>query len=97
MTSPDNIVARHPNSRAVAVGGAFAAFDFDRDRFYEFDDIASDIWRRIEQPQSVGALIASLAKDYDGDEARIAEDVIALLDRLGHEGLIRITDGTSAS
>lgn len=90
-------MVRHPNTLAVSVGGAFAAFNFDRDRYYGFDDIASDIWRRIEQPRHVEALIADLTNDYDGDEARITEDVLALLDHLQHEGLVRITDGISDS
>jgi hypothetical protein len=45
----------------------------------------------------VGDLIAALVKDYDGDEARIAEDVAALLDHLRNEDLIGITDGTPGS
>ncbi len=97
MTRPDSIVVRHPNALAVAVGGTFAAFNFDRDRYYGLDDIASDIWRRIDRPQRVGDLIAALVKDYDGDEARIAEDVAALLDHLRNEDLIGITDGTPGS
>ncbi|HEX4134982.1 MAG TPA: PqqD family protein [Bryobacteraceae bacterium] len=97
MTLPDTMVVRHPNTLAVSVGGAFAAFNFDRDRYYGFDDIASDIWRRIEQPQRVEALIADLAKDYEGDETRITKDVLALLDHLQHEGLVCITDGISDS
>jgi hypothetical protein len=95
MTSPQSIVLRHQKTLVVAVGESLGAFDFDRDRFYTFDDIASDIWRRIEQPQCVMALIASLVKDYDGDEARIAEDVIALLNHLRDEGLLQITNGTA--
>lgn len=61
-----------------------------RGRYVGLDDIGSDIWRRLQEPQMVGSLCASLAQDYDADPEIIEREVIELLGKLQEHGLVEV-------
>jgi hypothetical protein len=70
------------------VAGEMVLVDPERGQYFGLDDIASVVWCRLEHPTSVGELCAALLADYECDAVTIANDVIALLERLAADGLI---------
>jgi len=44
-------------------------------RYYALNAVASEIWRKLEQPTTADRLSASLAEEYKGDRGRIASDL----------------------
>ena len=57
-------------------------------RYYQLDQVSSDIWQRLESPVQVANLCAQLKTDYVGDAQEVERDVLELLDRLAAEELI---------
>lgn len=52
--------------------------------------LESDIWRRLQEPQSVQSLCAAIAQDYEADLETIGPAVITLLGTLHEQGMIEV-------
>lgn len=94
-SSPDQIgeqtTIRRSNSLLVAgVRDETVMMDTESGHYYGLDDIGSEIWRRLETPSTFGALVDSLAADYDADRAAIAADVRALLSQMAMHDVVSI-------
>lgn len=82
---------RRSNSLLVAgVRDETVMMDTDSGHYYGLDDIGSEIWRRLETPCTFGALVDSLAVDYDADRAAIAADVRALLSQMAMHDVVSL-------
>jgi len=57
--------------------------------YYDFDDIASCIWRKLEKPISVVELCAALGEEFDVDEDSCLADSLEFLDELAARNLIK--------
>ena len=61
--------------------------------YLAFNRTAADIWRLLEQPQSLDTLSACMAKRYGVPSEVIRDEVGALLARLGDLGVVESRDG----
>jgi len=88
---PDSaVISRSTSAITTEFEGKVVMMDVARGEYFALDDIAGDIWRRIEAPCSFAELIDSLAASYDADRAIIARDVQTLLARLRAQGFLRL-------
>ena len=62
----------------------------ERGRCYGLGETGSSVWRRLESPIRVDDLCRELMLEYNADAGVLTHDVIALLEQLHHEGLVRI-------
>ena len=85
------VISRSPSVLAAEVDGEIVMMSIEQGRYFGLDDIASDIWKRIETPCSFGELIDRLAADYDADRDTIAADVRALLARMAEHDAVRLS------
>ena len=58
-------------------------------RYYQLDEISSDIWQRLEHPIRVADLCSELKTAYSGDAQEVEQDIIELLGKLEEEQLIQ--------
>jgi hypothetical protein len=77
------------------IGGQTVALSADCTIYCGFDDIASDVWRRLERPVLVATLCEDLSRSYAGAPVTITRDVVALLEQLREQGLIEIRPKTT--
>src|SRR5436190_19348918 len=84
------IIARSPAVLAAEVDGEIVMMSIEQGRYFGLDDIASDIWKRLETPCSFAALIDRLLADYDADRETIAADLRALLLQMAAHDAIRL-------
>jgi len=61
-------------------------------KYLTFDETASAIWSRTEQPVSFTDLIASLLKEYDVEQSVLEEDVKATLQTLADKQVLSLTE-----
>ncbi len=73
---------------AIEVDSDVMLMSVSQGRYYGLDDIGSDIWKRLEKPQTVTELCASLARDYAAERGMIERDVTILLGTLHSYGLV---------
>ncbi len=75
---------------AAEMDGEVVLLNVERGNYYGLDDIASDIWNRLEQPATIRHLCAALSADYDADPATIEDDVRRWAEEMHKNGLIEI-------
>lgn len=74
----------------AAMDGQFVLMDMDGGKFFGLDDIATDVWRRLERPIAVSDLCAGCIADFAGDPRMIEADILRLLDALADHDLIAV-------
>src|SRR5437764_8396562 len=84
------VISRSPGVLAAEVDGEIVMMSIEQGRYFGLDDIASDIWRRLETPMTFAALVDSLAADYDADRETIAGDVRVLLEKMAAQDAVRL-------
>lgn len=78
---PDVVEARISERELVLLGP-------DSHDYFGLDPVAADVWTRLAQPMTFGALVADLAGAYDAAPATIAEDVAPMIEDLVAGGLL---------
>lgn len=81
-------VRRAEDALSTEVDGEVICMSVSRASYVGFDDVGSDVWRLIEQPIAIEALVARLAESYDGEPAVIEQDVRNLLSEMAKDGLV---------
>ncbi|WP_127089100.1 PqqD family protein [Aquabacter cavernae] len=67
---------------SAEVGGEAVVMDPRTGRYYSFEGVGSDIWRRLTAPVSAAALCDDLVRDYDGPPEEIRATTLAFLDEM---------------
>ena len=81
-------IARAPALIAADVDEEIVIMSIAKGHYFGLDDIASDIWRRIERGCSLPELLDGLARDYDAPRETMEKDVTLLLWRMAEQGLV---------
>jgi hypothetical protein len=84
------LISRSPSVLTAEVDGEVLIMSIDRGNYFSLNEIACDIWRRLDPPCSFAELIDGLAADYDANRATIVDDVRVLLRRLVAEDIVRV-------
>jgi len=87
-----SIVTWGDSPLGTAVDGQFVLMDMNGGKFFGLDDIATDVWRRIERPIAVSDLCAGCVADFAGDPQVIEADILRLLETLADHGLVLIVE-----
>ena len=87
MTNETKLV-RRDDIYAADMNGQTVMMDPGAGKYYNIGEIGGRIWELLEQPATVGELIAALTKEYDVDEKQCAEDTVPFLESLVKKGLI---------
>ena len=85
------VVSRSPSVVTAEIDGEIMMMSIEHGRYWNLDDVGTDIWRRIDPPCSVDGLVDALAAEYDAERVTIAADVQSLLQRMLAEDVIRLT------
>lgn len=76
------------------LGDEVAILDFKAGMYYGLDSVGARVWNLIQQPRIAAEIRDILTSEYDVDPDRCEGDLIALLQKLMDEGLIKVSDET---
>ena len=62
----------------------------EKGQYYGLDSIGSRVWALIEGPVKVSELIAALLLKYDVDRETCERDVLAFLEELNQDGILKV-------
>ena len=80
------------------VDGEFVLISVETTHYYSLNSSGSDVWRiLLEGPQTAESIAIVLAKRHGLDSGEIGGAVVALLDELRGEGLLRLEEGGEAA
>jgi hypothetical protein len=88
--TPSSIVTRSDSPLSTTVDGHLVLMEMNAQFFFGLDDIATDVWGRLEQPIAVSDLCAACISDFTGDPQVIEADILRLLETLADHGLVVI-------
>jgi len=71
------------------LGDELLALDVEGGQCFGFNDVATAVWKLLEQPRSFAELRDVLLADYDVSSAQCSADLAELLDSLGERGLVK--------
>lgn len=72
------------------VSGELVLMSVETNKYYGFDPIASDIWRRIGDGTQVKTLCDEVTASYEGRPDDIERDLIRLLTQMQDHGLLLV-------
>jgi Coenzyme PQQ synthesis protein D (PqqD) len=78
----------NPNVQGTTLDGETVLLDFNSGRYYTLNRVGTAIWERCTGNQSLQDIHATLCARFEASSERIADDLLALVTHLGHEGLL---------
>ena len=72
------------------VGGEVVLLDLDSELYFGLDPVGSRIWALLADTRSLEHVHATLCREFDGDTARIKDDLLALIQQLAEAGLVEL-------
>lgn len=90
VLSDADVLARGKSIAATDLDDETVMMDLETGRYFHLDDIATAVWRLLETPCRLDALIARLLEEYDVTEDVCRNDTIELLESLLKSGAVRV-------
>jgi hypothetical protein len=89
---PTSIIAQGDEPLSAAVDGETILMVPGQGCYVGLNAMAGTVWERIGARVAVSDLIAGLQRDFDGPPGKIADETMALLNRMADLGLVRVVD-----
>jgi Coenzyme PQQ synthesis protein D (PqqD) len=93
----ESVVSWSESPVATEVDREVVLMNVGRGRCYGLGETGSSVWRRLGSPIRVDDLCRELMLEYHADLEVLVKDVIALLEQMQQEGLIKVIAGESKS
>ena len=96
VISASSIVAAAKAQVSCNLEGEAAILHLDSGVYYGLDPVGARIWRLVQAPTAVSAVLDALRTEYDVDPEQCERDLVALLQDLVKTGLVDVRDGPAA-
>lgn len=80
----------NPNVQGTTLEGETVLLDLNSGRYYTLNRVGTAIWERCTGTDSLQDIHEALCKRFEASSERIADDLLALVTHLGHEGLLTL-------
>ena len=85
----DHLYRRSKELLEADVGDELVGLDADAGQCFGFNEVATSVWKSLEQPKTFDQLRDVLVDEYAVDEDQCSRELNQLLDDLVAKGLIR--------
>jgi hypothetical protein len=72
----------------ASIGDELVALNTDAGTCFGFNEVATTVWRALEQPRTVAELQAALVAEYDVGPEQCEAELKELLDDMSDRGLV---------
>ena len=83
-------VRRNDDILVQDVGGEVVLLNLDSETYFSLDPIGTRIWTLLGERHELPAIIDTLCTEYDSDQERIRDDLLALVRELADAGLVLV-------
>lgn len=90
--SADSVVSQIEDIVASDIDDEKVMMSIERGSYYGLDPVGSRVWELIDGPVRVSELIDGLLLKYDVDRETCERDVLAFLEELRENGVVRVED-----
>jgi hypothetical protein len=85
-----SVIERAPGTLSTPVQSDLVFLNPGRDNYVAIDAVGRAIWETLTEPMTIRAVVAQLQQDFDAEPDVIQTDLIAFVDQMQQEGLIRV-------
>jgi hypothetical protein len=89
---PNTVIAQIEELVSSDLDGETVMMSVKNGKYYGMDAIGSRIWALIKKPRSVSELCDILLMEFNVDRDRCKKDVLAFLNKLAEDNLVKIID-----
>lgn len=82
----------NPNVQGTTLDGETVLLDLSSGRYYTLNRVGTAMWEHCTGKKSLQEIHATLCARFDASSERIADDLVALVTHLGHEGLLSLEE-----
>ena len=86
----ESILVQDEEPIATDVGGRVVVLSLRASSYFDFNPVATEIWRMLTEPCSVSEIFQSLSRLHDVDAESLARDVTPFLQSMVTHRLVRI-------
>lgn len=84
------VVVASAEQVSCPLGDEAAILNLKNSVYYGMNPVGARVWELLKQPKSVGELRDLLLHEYEVDQERCEDDLLALLQKMREEGLIEV-------
>lgn len=88
MPARDVLIRRSAAPLTAEVDGELVMLDPQSNAYFGLDAIGHRIWRLLEHPTTIEAMVSALVAEYDIDSLTCDHDVSSLVDEMIEAGLV---------
>ena len=96
MIGLHTVIARVEELVSADMDGETALMSVENGAYYGMDAIGSRIWALIEKPRTVSELCDALLQEFDVEREECERDVLAFLNKLAENKLLKVTNDGAA-
>ncbi len=85
-----DVISRIDTFVATSLDGEVIMMSMETGQYIHLDDIATDVWSRVETPASFAEVVSTLCDLYDVGQEQCREQTAALVGRLADLGVLAI-------
>lgn len=85
-----SVIVQNASHLFADISGEVVLLNVALGEYFGFNEVASDVWRRLSAPVQVADLCAALSSEYEIESSVIEQDVQTLLAQLADKGLIEV-------
>ncbi len=89
MITRDTVVVRAEGQVSSTLSGEEVILNLENGVYYGLDEIGARVWSLIETPHAVAEICDAILDEYEVERERCEADVIALLQDMDKEHLVR--------
>ena len=86
----DTVITRSNDILQAELDGEVIMIGLEQSNYYGLGSVGSRIWELLEQPPTMGELLARLQEEYSIDQETCEKDTLVFLDDLLDHGLISV-------
>ena len=88
--SMDSVLTRAEGFSTAQVQNDLMMLNVEQGAYYSLDPIGAEIWKLLEQPASVQAIVDNLRRRYAVSPEQCQADVLAFLEEMQKNGMILV-------
>ncbi len=96
VITEESIVVMADNLTAAELGGEAILLDVKSGNYFGLNEVGVFILELLKNPRSVKYVVGKMLEEYDATSEQITADVLAFLNQLREQGLIRETNSMPA-
>ena len=91
----DTVVKLTSNQVSCELEGEAVILNLQSGVYYGLDPVGAVIWKLMEEPRTVASVRDAVLEKFEVEAKRCEEDLLSLLEKLSHEGLIETSEAAA--